>query len=221
MPDDYIKVFLSYVGDVEWFVEKFSEYFIKDEVMKVFNWKIDGVPAGAVLLKELESQIFEADVFVAFVDQTYTNRIAADELEAALNARADGSDRPLLIPIMLADDGLRWWNKIKNPTRAPTSISEIAYQKFYRPATNRWGGHGPHGAFESYDIQNVRAIRNWVIDHLRGEIVPTAEPPPNSTKESGSTSSAPAQSKHIDHDQSAVVRQRVSSALRKRRTMAA
>ena len=153
-----ISVFLSYVGDVTTFVQQFSIHFIDNRgMMRKFDWLIDPVPAGAELHNELVKKINEADVFIAFVDKSYPDKIGAEELKSALDARSDGNGRPLLIPIILGVDGLNWWTKIKD--RTPEPLSNIVYQKFFHPGTNRYR------TLTVEDEQAIHALRDWVIQY--------------------------------------------------------
>jgi hypothetical protein len=172
---DSITVFYSYVNDVKYFVERFSEHFIDiTGIIRKLDWLIDPIPPGATLQQELRDKINHADAFIAFVDKTYPNKIAADELCSALAARSDNG-RPLLIPILLGTDALHWWRKIKD--RAPTAASDIVYREFYKPGTN----FIRELTFE--DAQQIHQLRDWVIGKLHiprltaGEDNPISPPP--------------------------------------------
>jgi tetratricopeptide (TPR) repeat protein len=157
---DSIAVFFSYVGDVKTFVLQFSAHFVDNKgIMKTSDWLIDPIPAGAQLHQELINKINEADVFIAFVDKTYPNKIGAEELKSALDARADGNGRPLLVPIILGVDGLNWWSTVRD--RTPESLSDIVYQKFYKPGTNRYR------PLTVDDEQDIHDLRDWVINYLQ------------------------------------------------------
>jgi hypothetical protein len=183
---DAIEVFFSYVGDVAEFVDKFSEHFIDGEGrMKKSDWRINPVSAGAQLRQELDKRINDADVFVAFVDKKYPDRISADELKSALDGRTNCDGRPLLIPIILGVDGLVWWKKVRD--RTPKFLSNIVYQKFFVAGTNKYRIEPIEGP------QDIHDLRDWVIDYFsdqRGAASGTSPTSPSSTS-SPSTSTFP------------------------------
>lgn len=168
------KIFFSYVRDVKRFVDAFAQSIIDDNGrLAREDWLLTPAPAGASLSETLNRKIAAADVFVAFVDKTYNDRIAARELQMALERRAAGSSRPLLVPIILGITGLNWWNAISNQVRIPQDLSDVVREGFYEKGTEIWQIPTPEGE------QHLRELRDWIIKELFPVIGPTitVEPP--------------------------------------------
>jgi hypothetical protein len=153
------RVFFSYGKDVSDFVGQFKRYFSDpQERLEFDDWLVTPVPAGE-LLKGLRQKISEADVFIAFVDADYRNRITASELKFALGSRPKGA--PVLIPVMLGRTGEAWWNDMSTHVHIESELSEIVRQKFYESGTDTW-----RDLEKANEKQNVQRLRNWVIREL-------------------------------------------------------
>jgi len=173
-PQRPAKIFFSYVRDVKRFVDAFAQCIIDDNGrLAREDWLLTPAPAGASLSETLNGKIAAVDVFVAFVDKTYNDRIAARELQMALERRAAGRSRPLLVPIILGITGLNWWNAVSKQLRIPQDLSDVVREGFYEKGTEIWQIPTPEGE------QHLRELRDWILKELFPVIGPTitVEPP--------------------------------------------
>jgi hypothetical protein len=153
-------VFLSYVGDAAKFVEQFrSVFFNLSGTLICEDWQIDGLPAGRTL-KDLVDKIRTATVVIAFICKKYSERIGAEELETALRIRKSGSERPIIVPIMLAASGRSWWKSVKNKELIGTELADIIDQSFFIPGMDRWKD------LDGQDVQTIQKLRDDLIDQL-------------------------------------------------------
>jgi hypothetical protein len=171
------KIFFSYVGDVKFFVDQFANHFFTGGgELKREDWLIESIPAGASLSAELKKKIDAADVFVAFVDETYRNKIAADELMMALEKRHEtGNRRPLLIPIILGVDGLNWWEAISKLFDSD-ELSDVVREGFFNKGTNDLRELG------FLEIKNIQRIRKWILEKLLPPVIPIQTNQPEQSK---------------------------------------
>jgi hypothetical protein len=105
-------------------------YFLKTEgsKFKPMNWSNDGVPPGAVLDEELQKQIEQSEIFIAFICQDYVNRIAARELRWAIDHWTRRAGQMRIIPLALTRSGLDYWNSI---TESEPSLGQVTFQCFF------------------------------------------------------------------------------------------
>ncbi|MFC7739035.1 TIR domain-containing protein [Roseomonas sp. GCM10028921] len=172
-PSQPARVFFSYVEDVRAFVDQFAEALIDNEGrLAREDWCITPLHPGESLSKGLAARIELADVFIAFVDKTYQERIGAKELHAVLQQHERGERRPVLIPIILGIDGLNWWTALSNEVQLPGGLSDVVRKGFFIKGTNKWR------SLTTDDTQQIQALRNWLIGEFRSVPLPDPGLPP-------------------------------------------
>lgn len=129
-----VKVFLSYVGDMSLFVEEFCKHFftLGGDFVRV-DWMIENVDAGEPVFAEIVDRIKSSGIFIAFVCKDYPGRMAAKELDQALELRKAGQ-KLIIVPVTLGHSGRSWWKEIKQKA----GLNDIADQPFFKPGTNAW-----------------------------------------------------------------------------------
>lgn len=129
-----VKVFLSYVGDTSVFVEEFAKHFftLGGNLVRI-DWMIENVDAGEPVFAEIVERIKSSNIFIAFIDKDYPDRMAAKELAQALELRKAGQNLAI-VPVTLGHSGRSWWKKIKEEA----GLSDIADQPFFKPGVNVW-----------------------------------------------------------------------------------
>lgn len=129
-----VKVFLSYVGDTSVFVEEFARHFftLGGNLVRI-DWMIENVDAGEPVFAEIVERIKSSNIFIAFIDRDYPDRMAAKELAEALKLRQAGQ-KLIIVPVTLGHSGRSWWKKIKEEA----GLNDIADQPFFKPGVNVW-----------------------------------------------------------------------------------
>lgn len=129
-----VKVFLSYVGDTSLFVEEFAKHFftVSGNFLRV-DWLIENVDAGEAVSAEIADRIKSSGIFIAFICKDYPSRMAAKELDQALELRKAGQ-KPVVVPVTLGQSGRSWWKEVKKKA----GLDDIADQPFFKPGTNAW-----------------------------------------------------------------------------------
>jgi hypothetical protein len=169
-----IGAFLSYTGDSRFFVKSFADIFLSSygERFDSKNWKERNVAAGENLDDRLKKEIEDSEIFIAFICSDYRNRIAAKELQWAIDLRERRAGLLRIIPLLLTQDGLRYWTEI---TSSVNGLKEITYKAFYRDAEpNRWIFPEQDAGF----VQNIQALRNEIIDYFFKNESSTGDPVP-------------------------------------------
>lgn len=146
------QVFLSYVDDTKPFVDEFSRHFFSLELdLQNLDRSIE---AGEVERDELAKRIDAADIFIAFIGNTY-EKDCAHELDRRAGLRRSGQF-PRIVPITLSQGGKIWWDDFKQRNGL-----EIRDQAFFQPGSSNW---------DQPDAQLVMKIRNALLE----PVVPTS-----------------------------------------------
>ena len=146
------QVFFSYVDDTKPFVDEFSRHFFSHELdLQQLDRTIE---AGEVERDELAKRIDAADIFIAFIGNTY-EKACVLELDRRAGLRKSGQF-PRIVPITLSQAGKIWWDDYKK-----SNGLEIKDQPFFQPGSSNW---------ESPDAQVVVKIRNALLE----PVVPTS-----------------------------------------------
>jgi hypothetical protein len=162
-----VRLFLSYVRDTYPFVKSFISAFLSTEGNKFepLNWLNEGVPAGNILEKDLQEQIEKSEIFVAVICQDYEHRIAAKELQWAIDLWNRRAGQLRIIPLILNRSGLDYWERVTADT---PGLAQVTYQSFYDVDNpNKWICPDDDRADLIQDVYALRkeAIRQFFNDN--------------------------------------------------------
>ncbi len=110
------RVFFSYTGDDEWWIDLFRPFF-KVGPVRILDYKDESVAFGE-LRKALDGRIEGSDVVVAFVSRNYIDRKwTVAEWEKGLSEAEQR--RLIFVPILLDADSIVWWEQRRLEKRLP------------------------------------------------------------------------------------------------------
>jgi hypothetical protein len=167
------RIFFSYAGADEYWVQLFKEYF-KPRNVKIIDYQAENIVQFGPLQEALNERIEGSAVVVAFVSKKYTTRQwTVAEWERGL--QEVDRRRLIFVPIMLDVDAIEWWQSLRRNNHLTSLSRDYQYADF----TDSSGGPVLPGPRNPEAIKKIADLAGAISEDLDRKMAPA--PPPGTS----------------------------------------